>query len=155
MQQAVSSTSPSSKFAAMRQVHTYANNLSGWQRDRCLPVTAVPAAPVAVTPAPMTVTPTPVAMTPTPVTVVPVMAPTHLFRLEAAHFVFGRHGGNGIFVHRRQPFIFRNRGRYERCSLRTRSERRSTRGKSNSESQKMAALHDICSFIFASDARRV
>ena len=87
--------------------------------------------------------------------VVPVMAPPHLFRLEAAHFVFGRHGGNGIFVRRRQPFIFRNRGRYERCSLRTRSERRSTRGKSNSKFQKMAALHDICSFIVASDARRV
>src|ERR1700676_384575 len=148
MQQAVSSTSPSSKFAAMRQVHTYANNLSGWQRDRCLPVTAVPAAPVAVTPGP-------VAMTPTPVTVVPVMAPTHLFRLEAAHFVFGRHGGNGIFVHRRQPFIFRNRGRRKRRRLRTRSERHSTSGKSNSEFQKMSALHDICSFIFASDARRV
>src|ERR1700724_390980 len=141
MQQAVSSTSPSSKFAAMRQVHTDANNLSVWQRDRRLPVTAVPAAPVAVTP--------------TPVTVVPVMAPTHLFRLEAAHFVFGRHGGNGIFVHRRQPFIFRNRGRRKRRRLRTRSERHSTSGKSNSEFQKMSALHDICSFIFASDARRV
>src|ERR1700736_494029 len=127
MQQAVSSTSPSSKFAAMRQVHTYANNLSVWQRDRRLPVTAVPAAPVAVKAAPMTVMPT-------PVTVVPVMAPAHLFRLEVAHFVFGRHGGNGIFVHRRQPFIFRNRGRYKRCGLRTRSERHSTRGKSNSES---------------------
>src|SRR6202022_3922201 len=148
MQQAVSSTSPSSKFAAMRQVHTYANNLSGWQRDRRLPVTAVPAAPVAVTP-------TPVAMTPTPVTVVPVMAPTHLFRLEAAHFVFGRDGGNGIFVRRRQPFIFRNRGRRKRRRLRTRSERHSTSGKSHSEFQKMSALHDICSFIFASDARRV
>src|ERR1700730_17706079 len=132
MQQAVSSTSPSSKFAAMRQVHTYANNLSVWQRDRRLPVTAVPAAPVP--PMPVTVTPTPVAVTPTPVAVVPVMAPAHLFRLEVAHFVFGRHGGNGILVQRRQPFIFRNRGRYKRCGLRTRSERHSTRGKSNSES---------------------
>src|SRR3984893_18926966 len=111
MQQAVSSTSPSSKFAAMRQLHTDTNNLSVGQRDRRLPVTAVPAAPVAVTPAPMTVTPTPVAMTPTPVTVVPVMAPAHLFRLEAAHFVFGRDGGDGIFVRRRQPVIFCHRGR--------------------------------------------
>src|SRR6202023_3836868 len=97
MQQAVSSTSPSSKFAAMRQVHTDANNLSVWQRDRRLPVTAVPAAPVAVTPAPMTVTPTPMAMTPAPVTVVPVMAPAHLFRLEASHFVFGRDSGKRYF----------------------------------------------------------
>src|ERR1700730_4655112 len=152
MQQAVSSTSPSSKFAAMRQVHTYANNLSVWQRDRRLPVTAVPAAPVP--PMPVTVTPTPVAVTPTPVAGVPVMAPAHLFRLEVAHFVFGRHGGNGILVQRRQPFT-RNRGRCKRRRLRTRSERRSTSGKSNSDSQKMAALHDICSFIFASDARRV
>ena len=132
----------------MRQVHTYANNLSVWQRDRRLPVTAVPAAPVAVTPAPMTVTPTPVAMTPTPVTVVPVMAPTHLFRLEAAHFVFGRDGGNGIFVRRRQPFIFRKRLRRKRRGLRARSQRGGAGGNSKGKFQEVAAFHDISPFGF-------
>jgi hypothetical protein len=93
-------------------------------------------------------------MTPTPVTVVPVMAPTHLLGRKPGDFVFGGNGGAGIFV-RRRPFISGKRLRQKRCSLRTRSERRGTSGKSNSEFQKVAALHDISSFIVASDARRV
>ena len=60
--------------------------------------------PVAVPATVMPAVPTPVPAV--PVVVVPVMAPAHLFGLEAIDLVFGGDGGTGIFARRRRSFIF-------------------------------------------------
>jgi hypothetical protein len=113
-------------------------------------MTAMPAAPVpAVAPAPMAVVPVPV----------PVMAPAHLFGPEAVDLAFGGDGGTGIFVRRRQPFIFCKRMRRQRRGLRARCKRGGSGRKSSGEFQKVAAFHDISLLVLgawclASDAGR-
>jgi hypothetical protein len=89
-----------------------------------------------------------------PVTVVPVMAPAHLFGLEAVDLVFGGDGGTGIFI-RRQPFIFCKRMQRKRRGLRARGEHSGSGRKSSGEFQKVAAFHDISLFFcLVSDAGR-
>jgi hypothetical protein len=124
-----------------------------------LPITAAPVTAAVPTPPPaiMTPAPTPVPPAPTPVTPaapapspVPAAAPAHLFRLETVDLVFGGDGGLGI-IRGRQPTVFGQRLRHQRCGLRTRGKRCSARGKSEGEFQKVAAFHDIS----LSGARRV
>jgi hypothetical protein len=91
------------------------------------------------------------AMVPVPV---PVMAPAHLFGLEAVDLACGGDGGTGIFVRRRQPFIFCKRMRRQRRGLRARCERSGSGRKSGGEFQKVAAFHDISLLVFG-DAWRV
>jgi hypothetical protein len=84
---------------------------------------------------------------------VPVMAPAHLFGLEPVDLIFGGDGGTGIFVRRRQLFIFFKRMRRERHGLRAGCERSGSGRKSSGEFQKVAAFHDICLLVLG--ARRV
>jgi hypothetical protein len=94
------------------------------------------------------------AMTPAPVTVVPMMAPAYFLRLEAVDFAFGRNGRTEVLVRRRKPFISTKQLGRQRRGPGNRGKGGSARRKSNSEFQKVAALHDIFLSCSAGDARR-
>jgi hypothetical protein len=77
---------------------------------------------------------------------VPVVAPAYLLGLETLYLVLGGDSRTGgLFC--RQPFIFRKRMRRKRRGLRTWRQRGCARGYSKSEFQKVAAFHDISSFV--------
>jgi hypothetical protein len=80
----------------------------------------------------------------------PVMAvsPAHFFGLETIHFVPRDNGGTSILTRRRQPTFVFKRMRCKRRGLRARGQRRSARGKSNGEFQKVAAFHSISLFVY-------
>jgi hypothetical protein len=76
------------------------------------------------------------------------MSPAHLLCLEAIHLVLGSNGGTSILIRWRQPTVVFKRMRCKRRGLRARGQRRSARGKSNGEFQKMAAFHSISLFVY-------
>jgi hypothetical protein len=106
------------------------------------PVSPMAAVPAAVAPAPMAMTPAPVTVA--PMAVMPVMPPPHFFGLEAIDLVARGHGGMDIFIGGRQPALT-GQLRRKRRGLRARGEGGGSSGKSNSEFQKISALHDISS----------
>jgi hypothetical protein len=82
-----------------------------------------------------------------PVAVVPVMAPTHLFGLEAAGFVRAGDGGTRFFIDNRRHLVSGQRLRRQRRSLRGRSKHGCAGGGPEGEFEKMAAFHDISLFM--------
>jgi hypothetical protein len=66
-----------------------------------------------------------------------------MFRLVA-----GGDSGTSILVPRRQPPVFCERMRRKRSGLRARGQRRSARGSSNGEFQKVTAFHSISLFVY-------
>ena len=79
--------------------------------------------------------------------VMPVMSPAHFLRLEAIDLVARCHGGMGIFAGGRQSSALGKRLRRKRGGLRARSQGGRSGGKSKGEFQKVAAFHDISSFV--------
>jgi hypothetical protein len=83
-------------------------------------------------------------------------APPHLFGREAVRLILAGNGGTRILVGGRQMSAFGKRLWQQRCSLRARGQRGTTRNKSKGKFQKVAAFHDnSLSSWLASDARRV
>jgi hypothetical protein len=74
-------------------------------------------------------------------------SPAHLLWLETLHLIVGSNGGTG-FVSGRQPSVVCKRMRRKRRGLRARGQRRSARGSSNGEFQKVAAFHSISLFVY-------
>jgi len=109
----------------------------------------VPVVPVMVTPSPMPVAPTPVsvmpapmaAVVPTPVMAVTVMAPAHLFGLDAIDFVLCH--DSAFHAGRRGPDELLRGNRRQRGCLRTSRERRCAGDQSKGEAQKISAFHDV------------
>src|ERR1700722_18405515 len=100
--------------------------------------------PVAVPATMMPAVPTPVPAVPV---VVPVMAPAHLFGLEAVDLVRAGHGGTQFFIGGRRPLVLGQRLRRQRRGLCTR--RKAGRGGRGGGGgfQKVAAFHDISLFM--------
>ena len=105
------------------------------------PVVTVPA-PVAPMTAVPTVAPAPVTAVPMPVPVaapMPVMAPTHLFRLETTDLLLPNDSRFRAFA----KIGLRRRNRRQHRGLRARSQRRCASNKSNAEFQKVPTFHGI------------
>jgi len=84
----------------------------------------------------MPVVPTPMTVMPAPVM---AMSPPHLLRLEAFDLLAPRQGWMGILTR----FIFSFSLRKQQSGSRSRSKRSRTGCKSNSEFQKLSALHGV------------
>jgi len=82
-----------------------------------------------------------------PMAVVPVMAPAHLFGLEAVDFVRTGHGGTQFFIDGRWRLVSFERLRRQRRSLRTRSKHGCAGGGPEGDFEKVAAFHDISLFV--------
>jgi len=100
-------------------------------------------------PAPMPV----MAMPAVPMAVVPVMAPAHLFGLEAVDFVRAGYGRTQFFIHGRRSLVSFERLRRQRRSIRARSKH-GCAGGGEGDFEKVTAFHDISLFTRGSDARR-